>query len=128
MGATAIAAMTSRSRAVVENHTANDTLTQGESGSIHTNYGEDGAQAITLPAAAAPGTRFLFVVAYAGAINVTVGAAGDKFIVNGTTQTDDGGADGYLGADDEGEMAEFVCIASGVWLVHVTGTWTWTQP
>lgn len=37
------------------------------------------------------------------------------------------GATGHW-ADDEGEMAEFISIGSGVWLVHTTGSWTWAQP
>jgi hypothetical protein len=113
---------------VVENHTADDVLALAESGSIHTNYGDLGAQTLTLPAAATAGTTFKFVVAAAQELRVKVSAAGEVFIVNGGTSTDDGGADLYLGADDEGEMATFTCIAAGVWLVNVTGTWTVVQP
>jgi len=112
----------------VENHIADDTLTLAESGSIHTNYGEDGAMTLTLPASATAGTNFKFVVGYAGGLRVCVGAASEVFINNGTTSTDDGGGDMYLEADDEGETANFVCISAGVWLVDVIGTWAITQP
>ena len=113
---------------VVENHTADDALTLAESGSIHTNYGEDGAMTLTLPASATAGTTFKFVVATAQELRVEVSAAAEVFLVNGGTSTDDGGGDLYLVADDEGETATFTCIAAGVWLVDVIGTWTPTQP
>lgn len=113
---------------VAENHTAGDTLTLAESGSIHTNYGASGAVALKLPASATAGTTFKFVVGTAQELRIVVSAAAEAFIVNGGTSTDDGGNDLYLVADDEGEMATFTCIAAGVWLVDVTGTWTPTQP
>jgi len=114
--------------AKVENHTADDILTLAESGSIHTNYGDDGACTLTLPASATAGTTFKFVVGVAQELRVEVAAAAESFIANGTTTTDDGGGDLYLVADDEGEMATFVCVAAGKWLVDVVGTWTATQP
>ena len=113
---------------VVENHTADDTLTLAESGSVHTNYGAGGAVALKLPASATAGTTFKFVVGAAQELRVVVAASGESFIVNGGTSTDDTGNDLYLVADDEGEMATFTCIAAGVWLVDVVGTWTPTQP
>lgn len=111
-----------------ENHTADDLLTVAESGSIHTNYGADAAKTLTLPASALVGTRFTFIVAAAYELKIAVSAASESFIVNGGTSTDDGGNDMYLSADDEGERAEFVKIATGVWLVTVIGTWSITQP
>jgi len=113
---------------VVENHTAGDTLTLAESGSIHTNYGASGAVALKLPASATAGTTFKFVAAAAQELRIVVAASGESFIANGITSTDDTGNDLYLGADDEGEMATFTCIAAGIWLVDVVGTWTPTQP
>jgi hypothetical protein len=112
----------------VENHTADDILTLAESSSIHTNYGEDGTVTLTLPASATAGTNFKFVVGFAGGLRIKVSAASEVFIVGGATSTDDGGGDMYLEADDEGEMADFICIASGVWLVYTVGTWAITQP
>jgi len=120
--------MASSSWLITENHTAADTLTAGESGSIHTNYGDGDTLVLTLPASAPVGTNYTFIVAAAQQVRILVSAAGEKFIANGTTNTDDGGADGYLVADDEGEMAFFVKVATGVWLAYVIGTWTWTQP
>lgn len=115
-------------RDVLENHTADDTLTTAETGSVHTNYGAGGMKALTLPASAAVGTRFTFKVAEANELRVVVGAVSESFIVNGATSTDDGGGDLYVSADDEGEELRIECIAAGVWLCAVIGTWSVTQP
>jgi len=119
-------------RVKVENHTADDTLTVDETGSMHTNYGDIGAHTLTLPDAAPVGTQFTFVVGAAQQLNIKVGAASEYIIVGGTANQDDGGADGYIWADDEGEtlvLTKIVDNGSVVWLggPH-TGTWTWAQP
>lgn len=113
----------------IEHHTADDTLTLGETGSIHTNLGEDGAQTITLPASAPAGTYFTFVVLVAAALNVAISAASKKFYANGTISTDDGGADLIITADDEGEAITLTADGNGNWIVSaMNGTWTVSQP
>lgn len=111
-----------------ENHTSADTLTSAESGSIHTNYGASGNLALTLPSDATAGVFYNFIVGAAHQLQIKVGAASHVIIADGTVNTDDGGADGYIWADDEGESLELTCIATGVWLGKTTGTWTWVQP
>lgn len=116
-------------RVTLENHVTDDTLGSYESGSMHTNYGDTGTHTLTLPSDAITGTTFDIVVGAAQQLRVAVGAATHVIILGGTVNTDDGGADGYVWADDEGESATFTLIATGVWLAsHVTGTWTWVQP
>ena len=112
----------------VFNHTSSLTLAETETGSTHTNYGATGTITLTLPLRAIQGTRFKFVVGAAQQLRIKVSSAGEVFIVNGGTSTDDGGGDLYLVADDEGESANFLCISSKIWLVDVIGTWTAVQP
>ena len=64
----------------IEHHVADDTLTTGETGSIHTNLGEDGAMTLTLPQDAVAGDFFHFAVMYAGELRVDPGLAG-QFIL-----------------------------------------------
>lgn len=112
----------------VFNHTRDITLPETLTGSTHTNYGAKDTLTLTLPPRAIKGTRFKFVVAAAQAFRIKVPLAGEIYIVKGSTSTDDGGADLYLWADDEGESANFVCIEKGTWLVDVIGTWAVVQP
>lgn len=104
----------------IEHHTAADTLTKEESGSIHTNLGATAVVTLTLPQDAVAGTHFQFVVMAAYELRVDPGAAGALY-VNGAKQTDDY----YVGADDEAESIEFVCDGNGDWIAIATvGTWT----
>lgn len=113
----------------VEAHTADDTLTETESGSIHTNLGEDGAMTLTLPDTALAGVTFHFAVVYADELRVKVGAAATKIYAVGAVNTDDGGNDGYMTANDEGECMTLVSDGNGDWFViSMYGTWVWTQP
>lgn len=105
----------------VEAHTAGDTLTTAESGSIHTNTGASGAITIVLPAATV-GLEYTFFV----------GAAQELRIDPNTTQTISlpstgvaGAAGKYLAADAIGETVHLVCCVAGTWaVVGYTGTWT----
>ena len=107
----------------IEHHTADDTLTKAESGSVHTNLGEDGAMTLTLPQDATAGCFFHFVVMAAFELRIDPGAAGALY-VNGAKQTDNY----YVGADDEGESLMVVADGNGDWIcLYVTGTWT-VQP
>lgn len=105
--------------AVIEHHTAGDTLTKEESGSIHTNLGAGGAVTLVLPQDAVAGTRFHLAVMAAFELRIDPGAAGAIYI-NGAKQTDDS----YIWADDEGESVMLVCDGNGDWIsLYTTGTW-----
>jgi hypothetical protein len=105
----------------VEAHTAGDTLTVEESGSIHTNTGASGTITLVLPAAVVGLEYFFFV-----------GAAQELRIDPNTTQTISlpstgvaGAAGKYLVADAVGETVHLVCALAGTWSVMgYTGTWT----
>ena len=102
----------------VEAHTADDTLTGAESGSVHTNNGATGTVTLTLPASADEGTYFWFAVQSAQQFRVDPGIA---------TIRDDCGqtADKYKWADAVGECLHIVADASGDWVtVAKRGTWS----
>ena len=114
---------------VVEAHTENDTLTLAESGSVHTNLGDAGAQTIKLPASATVGTYFIFALQVAQAVNVEIGESGGKFYQAGVITTDDTGNDLIITADDEGESITLMSDGAAGWFVIAeAGTWTVSQP
>lgn len=104
----------------VEAHTAGDTLTAAETGSVHTNTGASGAVTLVLPAATV-GLEFFFVV----------GAAQELRLDPNTTQTISlpstgvaGAAGKYLVADAIGESVHLACGITGTWhVLGFTGTW-----
>jgi hypothetical protein len=105
----------------VEAHTAGDTLTAAETGSVHTNTGAAGTITIVLPAATV-GLEFIFVV----------GAAQEIRIDPNTTQTISlpssgvpSAAGAYIVADAVGESVHLLCGVAGNWnVIGFTGTWT----
>ncbi len=102
----------------VEDHTANDTLTEAESDSVHTNRGASGAITLTLPASASEGTMFTFCVQAVGQLRVDPGTA---------TIRDDCGqtADKYKWADAVGECFQLAADSSGDWITLAKrGTWS----
>ena len=102
----------------IEAHTANDTLTAVESGSIHTNLGATGAVTLTLPASAPQGTVFSFAVQAAQELRIDPGTA---------TIRDDSGqtVDKYKSADAIGECLRLVADSAGDWVtIAKNGTWT----
>ncbi len=104
---------------VVENNADPPTIGVAESGYVITNAGSDGADAFTLPDAAA-GLTYTFVVMAAQELRVTP-AAGDK-IVYGSTVMD---AAEYYVADAIGESLTIVAVDATNWVViSSTGTWT----
>jgi len=106
------------SKRAVEAHTAGDTLTESESGSVHTNLAATGAVTLTLPASAEAGTEFTFAVQAAYELRVDPGAA---------TIRDDSGqtADKYKSADAIGECLKVMADANGDWaVISKHGTWT----
>lgn len=104
----------------IEHHTADDTLAKEETGSFHTNLGEDSAVTLTLPQDATAGCMFFFAVMYADELRVDPGAAGAIYI-GGAKQADDA----YITANDEGESVMLVADGNGDWVALFTqGTWT----
>ncbi len=101
----------------IEEHTADDTLTEAESGSIHTNRGATGIVTLTLPASAAEGTKFTFAVQAAQQFRVDPQTAA---IRDNCGQT----ADKYKWADAVGECLVLVADSNGAWMtVAKNGTW-----
>lgn len=103
---------------VIEAHTADDTLMEAESGSVHTNLGATGTITLTLPASAESGTRFTFAVQSAQQFRVDPGAA---TIRDNSGQT----ADKYKWADAIGECLTLVADANGDWVtIAKNGIWS----
>ncbi len=99
-------------------HTANDTLTVAESGSIHTNMGATGTIALTLPASAPAGTVFTFAVQAVQELRIEPGTAA---IRDNSGQT----AGKYKAADAIGECITLAADANGDWAtIAKNGTWT----
>ncbi len=102
----------------LEAHTAGDTLTVAESGSVHTNLGATGAVTLILPASAPAGTVFHFAVQAAYELRIDPGTAAIR---------DDSGAtaDKYKSADAIGECITLIADANGDWAtIAKNGTWT----
>ncbi len=102
----------------IEAHTADDTLTEGESGSVHTNFGATGLVTLTLPANASAGTKFTFCVQEAQGLRVDPGTAAIRDAVGQT-------ADKYKWADALGECISLVADSNGDWVtVNKYGMWS----
>lgn len=103
---------------VVEAHTADDTLAEAESGSIHSNLGATGIVAFTLPASATAGTEFAFAVQAPYELRVDPGTAAIR---------DDSGqtADKYKSANAIGASLTLLADSNGDWAtIAKNGTWT----
>lgn len=104
-----------------EHHTAADTLTAAENGTIHTNMGASGTFALTLPAATV-GLHFYFYVAEAQALQIEP-ASGETISLPSSGVPE--AANDYIVADLEGESVHLMCCETGKWAVMgFTGTWT----
>ena len=103
---------------IIQAHTANDILTESESGSIHTNLGAAGVVTLTLPASASEGTEFTFSVQAAQQLRIDPGTA---TIRDNCGQT----ADKYKWADAIGECLTIVADENGDWVtIAKNGTWS----
>lgn len=102
----------------VEANTSSDTLTEHETGSVHTNLGAVGAVTLTLPTVSKPGIIFTFSVQAAQELRVDPGAA---------TIRDDSGqtADKYKTCSTIGACLKLISDANGDWLtIGKNSTWT----
>jgi len=102
----------------VESHTADDTLKENESGSVHSNLGATAAVTLTLPASAGKGVHYYFAVQAAQELRIDPGTA---------TIRDDSGqtADKYKTADAIGECIHIAADDNGDWeTISKYGTWT----
>lgn len=105
----------------VEAHTALDTLTASETGTVHTNTGATGTFALTLPPATV-GLQFYFYVGAAQILQIEP-AAGETISLPSTGVAE--AADDYIAADAIGETVHLMCCKAGTWAVMgYTGTWT----
>jgi len=102
----------------IEAHTADDTLTVVESGSVHTNLGASATVTLTLPASAPAGTVFSFAVQAAQQLRIDPGTAS---ICDDSGQT----ADKYKSADTIGASLMIIAESTGNWAtIAKNGTWS----
>jgi len=102
----------------IEAHTADDTLTVAESGSVHTNLGASATVTLTLPDSAPMGTVFSFAVQAAQQLRIDPGTAAIR---------DDSGqtADKYKSSNTIGASLAVIADSSGNWAtIAKNGTWT----
>jgi len=102
----------------IEAHTADDTLTAAESGSVHSNLGATGTVTLTLPDSAPAGTVYSFAVQAAQQLRIDPGTAAIR---------DDSGqtADKYKSANTIGASLTVVADSAGDWAtIAKNGTWT----
>lgn len=102
----------------VETHTSDDTLTEHETGSVHSNLGASATITLTLPTITKAGVKFTFAVQAAKELRVDPAAA---------TIRDDSGqtADKYKTANAIGECLQIISNSDGDWItISKNGTWT----
>lgn len=106
---------------VSEAHTADDTLTAAESGSVHTTVGASATVTFTLPAATA-GLEYFFRVGAVQELRIDPNAS-ETIALPSTGAPSAGGA--YITANAVGETVHILCVTAGHWsVVGFTGTWT----
>lgn len=103
----------------VEHHTATDTLSRRESGSLHTNLGATGTIVLNLPTDSVAGDYFWVHVLAAQAIQVEPGSGGAHYI-NGAKQTDGK----YITSSTINDWVLVVADGNLDWIVFEGGTWT----
>lgn len=102
----------------VEDHSADDTLTEYESPSIHSNLGATSAITLTLPTVTRAGIKFTFAVQAAAELRIDPAAATIRDDVNQTVSK-------YTTANAIGEALQLISNSSGDWIVIAKyGTWT----
>lgn len=102
---------------VVQDHIADDTLTEHETGIVHSNLGATGAITLTLPIVDKAGIKFTFAVQAAQELRIDPGAA---TIRDNSGQT----ADKYKTANAIGESLRIISNSAGDWYtISKNGTW-----
>ncbi len=102
----------------IEAHTADDTLTAAESGSVHTNLGASATVTLTLPASASAGTIFSFAVQAAQELRIDPGTAAIRDDSGQTT-------DKYKSASTIGASLTVIAESAGNWAtIAKNGTWS----
>ncbi len=111
-------AMPDKNNVIIEAHTANDQLTHGESGSVHTNLGATGAVTISMPTFVMAGTKY--TVAVEAAYELRIDPVAKSIIdTSGTT------ASKYKTCSTVGASMTVVSDENGDWVViGKSGTWT----
>jgi len=102
----------------IEAHTADDTLTAAESGSVHSNLGAAATVTLILPASAPAGTVFSFAVQAAQQLRIDPGVSAIR---------DDSGqtADKYKSASTIGASLTIIADPAGDWAtIAKNGTWS----
>lgn len=108
-------------RRTCEDHTASDTLTVGETGSVHTTVGAGGAVTFTLPAAVV-GLEYYFYVGAAQELRIDPDGTETISLPSSGVP---GAAGKYLTATIAGETVHLMCCVAGTWAcMGYTGTWT----
>ena len=102
----------------IEAHSGDDTLTEAESSSVHSNLGATATVTLTLPTSPPAGTVFYFAVQAAQELRIDPGSA--------TIRDDSGQTAGkYKSADAVGESLCLVADSNGDWVtVAKNGSWT----
>ena len=102
----------------IEAHTAADTLTAAESGSVHTNLGASGTVTLTLPGSAEAGTIFSFSIQAAQELRIDPGSA--------TIRDDSGQTEGkYKACSTIGACLTLIADSNGDWeTIAKSGTWS----
>lgn len=99
-------------------HTSDDSLSEAESGGVHTNLGATGVVTLTLPESAAAGTVFSFAVQSANELRIEPGSAAIR-------DTSGQAAGKYKSADAIGESITLAADSNGDWVtVAKNGDWT----
>lgn len=103
--------------ATIENHTADDTLTEGQSGSIHTNKGASETVTLSLPENPMAGTYYTFAVQELHQLRIDPGSSA---IRDESGQT----AGSYKWANAIGECLVLVADSDGDWVtIGKNGVW-----
>lgn len=102
----------------LEAHTADDNLTNAESGSVHSNLGASGTITLYLPDPATPGVFFWFAVQATFEMRIDPGTAAIRDNIN---QTDGK----YRWADGIGECLGLIADENGDWVqIAKYGVWS----
>lgn len=113
--------LSGRGHLTVEAHTAGDTLTIEETGTVHTNTGASGAITFALPAATV-GLHYMFVVGATQELRIDPNGT-ETISLPSTGLAQAAGA--YIVADAQGESVSIFCAKAGTWAVRsYVGTWT----